>query len=95
MLDLMQWPAMLVTVRAAWLVGSTHAARRKAGFWAFLLSNLLWVAWGLGADATALVLLQFALAAMNARGMIKNRSNERQRREPTRPAATLPSQTPG
>jgi hypothetical protein len=96
MLDLMQWPAMLVTVLAAWLVGSTDAARRKAGFWVFLLSNLLWVAWGIDAGAVALVLLQFALAAMNTRGMIKNWRNERERRAGRgSAAATLPSRSPG
>jgi predicted Kef-type K+ transport protein len=95
-LDLVQWPAMLVTVMAAWLVGSTHAARRKAGFWVFLLSNLLWVIWGIGAGAIALVLLQFALAAMNTRGMIKNQRNERERlARQGAVASTLPTQTPG
>jgi len=92
----MQWPAMLATVMAAWLVGSTHAARRKAGFWIFLLSNLLWAAWGINAGAIALVLLQFALAAMNTRGMIKNQRNEREQLPGRASAAsTLPTQAPG
>ncbi|MEG6657473.1 hypothetical protein V2A87_44065, partial [Pseudomonas aeruginosa] len=46
-LDYLQWPAMLVTVVAAWLVASAHRRRRKVGFWVFLASNLLWIAWGL------------------------------------------------
>ena len=92
----MQWPAMLVTVKAAWLVGSTHAARRKAGFWTFLLSNLLWVIWGIDAGAIALVLLQFALAAMNTRGMIKNQRNEREQLAGRGSAAsTLSTEAPG
>lgn len=96
MLDLMQWPAMLVTVMAAWLVSSTDVARRKAGFWVFLLSNLLWVIWGIGASAIALVLLQFALAAMNTRGMLKNRRNERERLAGRGSAASiLSTQAPG
>lgn len=70
-LDALQWPAMLVTVAASWLVGSTHRRRRCAGFWIFLLSNALWIAWGLHSGATALVVLQVALAAMNVRGMTK------------------------
>jgi hypothetical protein len=45
-LDLLQWPAMLVTVLAAWLVASTSKRRRRIGFWTFLLSNVLWITWG-------------------------------------------------
>ncbi|VTM21093.1 amino acid transporter [Pseudomonas aeruginosa] len=32
-LDYLQWPAMLVTVVAAWLVASAHRRRRQVGFW--------------------------------------------------------------
>ncbi len=71
-LDLLQWPAMLVTVAAAWLVGSQRKGRRNAGFWLFLLSNVLWVAWGLHAHAWALIALQVCLAAINIRGARKN-----------------------
>jgi hypothetical protein len=72
MLDLLQWPAMAVTVVAAWLVGSQDKRRRGWGFWVFLASNVLWVVWGWHADAYALIALQFALAAMNIRGAQKN-----------------------
>jgi hypothetical protein len=71
-LDLLQWPAMAVTVAAAWLVGSRSATKRSAGFWCFLASNILWVAWGLHDRAYALVVLQLFLAATNARGVYKN-----------------------
>jgi hypothetical protein len=70
--DLLQWPAMLTTVAAAWLVASRAARRRAAGFWCFLASNALWVAWGLHDHAYALVGLQFCLAAINIRGVYKN-----------------------
>lgn len=76
-LDLMQWPAMVVTVAAAWLVGSRWRWRRILGFWCFLLSNLLWVAWGLHVGAWALILLQAALAVMNVRGIRRNHAAER------------------
>jgi len=65
---------MLVTVGASWLVGSTHRHRRLIGFWAFLASNALWVAWGLHGAAPALVVLQVCLAVMNVRGMVKART---------------------
>jgi hypothetical protein len=71
-LDLLQWPAMAVTVVAAWLVGSRSAHRRALGFWCFLAGNVLWVAWGLHDSAYALVALQFFVAALNARGIYNN-----------------------
>ena len=71
-LDLLQWPAMVVTVVAAWLVASQAKRRREAGFWCFLLSNVLWIIWGVHDHAYALVALQVALAALNVRGAHKN-----------------------
>jgi hypothetical protein len=71
LLDLLQWPAMLLTVAASWLVGSTRARRRCTGFWIFLASNAAWVAWGWHTGAWALVVLQACLAVMNVRGMRK------------------------
>ncbi|HYL90151.1 MAG TPA: hypothetical protein VEU32_15465 [Burkholderiales bacterium] len=70
--DLLQWPAMLTTVAASWLVASRSPARRAAGFGCFLASNLLWVLWGWHDHAHALVALQFCLAALNMRGVYKN-----------------------
>lgn len=69
--DLVQWPAMLATLLAAWLVASTQPARRNVGFWVFLVSNVLWVAWGWQAGAHALIALQIGLAALNIRGAVK------------------------
>jgi hypothetical protein len=69
--DLVQWPAMAVTVWAAWLVASSLKRRRLLGFWIFLLSNALWIVWGLHSRAWALVVMQLCLAAMNIRGAKK------------------------
>jgi hypothetical protein len=74
--DLLQWPAMLVTVAAAWFVASGKRRRRKLGFWLFLLSNLLWIAWGIYARAFALVTLQLCLAVMNIRGERENSTTQ-------------------
>ncbi|HEX5477446.1 MAG TPA: hypothetical protein VFX09_06295 [Burkholderiales bacterium] len=71
-LDLVQWPAMVATVMAAWLVASRSAHKRAVGFWCFLGSNVLWVVWGLHDGAYALIGLQFFLAALNMRGVHKN-----------------------
>ena len=70
-LNLLQWPAMLATVMAAWLVGSNRENRRNIGFWVFLASNALWALWGWHDGAYALIALQLALAALNMRGASK------------------------
>jgi hypothetical protein len=72
MQSLIQWPAMIASVIAAWLVASTNDRKRSWGFWVFLLSNALWVVWGLNDKAYALIVLQVALAAMNIRGVKKS-----------------------
>ena len=75
MLDLIQWPAMAVTVIAAWMVGSQRKFKRNWGFWLFLLSNVLWILWGWQDRAYALIVLQFCLAFLNIRGAWKNRTS--------------------
>jgi hypothetical protein len=70
-ISLLQWPAMAVTVLASWLVGSNDKNRRNTGFWVFLASNALWIAWGVHDHAYALITLQVALAVMNVRGLVK------------------------
>jgi hypothetical protein len=71
-LDLLQWPAMVVTLAAAWLVASASRRKRTVGFWVFLASNVLWTVWGWHSGAYALIVLQVGLAAMNVRGVYKN-----------------------
>ena len=71
-LDLIQWPAMIVTVVSAWLVASQAKQKRELGFWCFLLSNVLWIIWGWHDHAYALILLQVSLAILNVRGAYKN-----------------------
>ena len=58
---------------AAWLVASKTRWRREVGFWVYLLSNALWIAWGLPAQAYALVGLQIFLVATNVRGILECR----------------------
>lgn len=70
--DLLQWPAMAVTVLGAWLLTSTNRRRRCIGFGVFLLSNALWAWWGLHAGAFAVIVLQVCLALLNVRGLQKN-----------------------
>lgn len=74
--DLLQWPAMAATILAAWMVASPRKWKRNYGFWTFLLSNVLWIAWGIWDGARALVVLQFCLAALNIRGAYNNRTKK-------------------
>lgn len=75
-IDLLQWPAFVASITAAWLVGSTDQRRRFFGFWIFLLSNVLWIIWAWPDQAWALVALQMVLAAMNIRGLKKANVDE-------------------
>ena len=72
LLDLLQWPAMAVTLCAAFLVGARHARKRIVGFYTFIVSNLMWIAWGVHDGAWALITLQAGLLAMNVRGIVRN-----------------------
>jgi hypothetical protein len=71
-IDLLQWPAMVVTITAAWLVAAQSRRKRTVGFWVFLLSNVLWSVWGWSQGAYALLVLQVLLAGTNIRGVYKN-----------------------
>lgn len=71
-IDLLQWPAMAVTIAASWKVTSRRKEARGLAFWLFLVSNVLWVIWGLHTQAYALIVLQFCLAAFNIHGARKN-----------------------
>jgi hypothetical protein len=72
MIDALQWPAMVATLLAAWLVASQSKRRRGFGFWVFIVSNVLWTIWGWHARAFALVALQLGLFVLNVRGARKN-----------------------
>jgi hypothetical protein len=81
LIDFLQWPAMVASVLAAWLVASTRAHRRNIGFWVFILSNVLWTAWGWHTHAWALIVLQVTLALMNVRGLKKTEQLEKSGQE--------------
>ncbi|HZV92642.1 MAG TPA: hypothetical protein VFF72_05455 [Caldimonas sp.] len=71
-LGLLQWPAMVVTLLAAWLVASKRRSRRRWGFATFILSNILWIVWGWHTASYALIVLQVGLFFMNRRGEEQN-----------------------
>lgn len=67
----LQWPAFAASLISAWLVGSNTKRRRNLGFWVFLISNALWIAWGWHTQAWALIALQVGLVVLNVRGLFK------------------------
>ena len=71
-IDLLQWPAMVVTIIASWLVASASRRKRTFGFWVFIASNVLWSVWGWHQHAYALIVLQIFLVVTNARGVYRN-----------------------
>ncbi len=71
-IDAIQWPAMLITLVAAWLIASQSERKRAWGFWCFIASNVLWVIWGWHSQAYALIALQVGLFVLNLRGARKN-----------------------
>lgn len=75
LMDAVQWPAMVVTLTAAWLVASERRHRRWMGFWCFIGSNLLWILWGWHDGAYALIALQVGLFVMNLRGARKTQES--------------------
>lgn len=77
-MDFMQWPAMVATLVAAWLVASRSKTRRSAGFLWFTASNALWMVWGWHAQAWALIGLQIGLLALNVRGIRKTQDDSAQ-----------------
>jgi len=62
---------MATTLIAAWLVASRDPRRRNIGFWIFIASNVLWIAWGFHVTAYALIVLQVGLFFLNVRGAQK------------------------
>lgn len=63
---------MAITLVAAWWMGSKQASKRVVAFAMLIVGNLMWMAWGWGESAWALIALNLGLLAMNIRGIIKN-----------------------
>lgn len=72
MIDLLQWPAVVLSIIGAWLVGGSRPQQRLAGFLLFLASNVLWAAWGLGIAAWGVVITQAFFTWTSLRGIRTN-----------------------
>ncbi len=71
-LALLEWPAMAISLAAAWWMGSKRADRRILAFALLIVGNLLWIGWGWGESAWALIALNIGLLGLNVRGIAKN-----------------------
>ena len=69
---LLEWPAMAISLLAAYLMGSQKPEKRVWAFWMLLAGNVLWIAWGWGESAWALIALNAGLMMLNLRGIHKN-----------------------
>lgn len=69
---LLEWPAMIISLLAAYLLGSQKAEKRVWAFWMLTAGNVMWIAWGWGADAWALIALNLGLMMLNLRAIRKN-----------------------
>lgn len=72
LINYIQWPAMIVTIAAAWYVAAERKDNRNWGFWLLLLGNLLWLIWSIPNAAWALASMQVILAGLNIRGVLKS-----------------------
>ncbi|NHZ65139.1 hypothetical protein [Massilia genomosp. 1] len=72
MFALLEWPAMAISLAAAWWMGSTKAGKRIVAFCMLIVGNLMWIAWGWGEAAWALIALNLGLLALNVRAIRKN-----------------------
>ena len=69
---LLEWPAMAISLTAAWWMGSQRAGKRIIAFCMLIVGNLMWIAWGWGEHASALIALNIGLLVLNVRGIVKN-----------------------
>ena len=91
--ELLQWPAMAITVLAAWFMGSIRAKRRAVAFWCFTAGNAIWVVWGLSHAAYGLITLEVIMALMNMRGLKKNLTQSKGEARFSKPDITRPQRS--
>jgi hypothetical protein len=71
-LEYLEWPAMAISLAAAWWMASRSPRKRIVAFVLLIVGNIMWIAWGWNDEAFALVALNVGLMALNVRGVIKN-----------------------
>ena len=67
---------MAISLAAAYLLASQKPEKRIIAFWLLIVGNVMWIAWGWGESAFALIALNVGLMALNVRGIFKNEEAE-------------------
>lgn len=80
-LAMLEWPAMAISLVAAYLLGSIDPTKRIVAFIMLIIGNLMWIGWGWGDDAKALIALNVGLMALNVRGIFKNEEAKKEDEE--------------
>ena len=81
MLALLEWPAMAISLVAAYLLGSIHTTKRIVAFVMLIIGNLMWIGWGWGDGAKALIALNVGLMVLNIRAIMKNEEAKKEEDE--------------
>lgn len=68
----LEWPAMAVSLAAAWWLGSKKPKKRIVAFCLLIVGNIMWIAWGWPEGAWALIALNVGLMGLNVRAIMKN-----------------------
>ena len=68
MLEMIQYPAMVMAILGAYLVTSPAVGVRRTAFGLWIAGNTLWVAWGLHAGAWGLVATYLVFTALAVAG---------------------------
>lgn len=94
-LRLLEWPAMVITMAAAWFLASRRSRRRHAGFWLFLFSNVLWMGWAsrctpMPSSCSRFAWAPSASAACTSRRKAKSKARAPGDRNTERTAGTSP-----
>lgn len=76
LLNALQWPAMGLTWIATWFLASQKKRKIIWGHWCFVVSNVLWGAWGWHDHAYGLIALQCGLFWLNFQSASKNEALE-------------------
>lgn len=74
-MEWLQWPAMVLSLGAAWLTGDADASHRAVGFVLYIVSNVLWITWGWRTKTPTpwgLIVMYLVFSFLSARGLVNN-----------------------
>jgi hypothetical protein len=69
----LDWPAMAMALIGSYLVGNTSIISRRRGFIIYLVSNALWITWGVATHNWPLAIMSLAFCYTSGRGWVNAR----------------------